>query len=765
MIPILNLLTQYTGTGARIYFEYGFELFPEQTVLVLVNGVPVAFVRQDLGVVIEPAPPLNATILIYRQTDVTQLEDYQPFESFDAAKTEWSCDKLIMLKQEALIYRAQLNLYSDPLVDRVILVNDKGTDAVIYLWDQDEAGMFAGKVGELPNVGSFVAKPENFAYFNCAGGEEPPPPFADYEYFIYLDETNYRIRYFGVDFDTGLDLEFGSYPHPSPSDNSITSDDTFVFTPFTITSVGQYIWRGHAFSHVFNGLHGGPNGIGYMLHLGGSDHEVLLVTTEAFGHGMRALTHVTGSPYSFPTSAGYTAVEDTWGVIFDLRFGNPGEPAYGDAIVLCPFGNGDRMTTYQKVAGTWTLISQVDVPGEFSLATSAYYGWDRDSGFVTRKFNSQLYFDLYQVNMTTLALSSIGRCEPTTNFVLAAGITPNGLIITLEDTGGAQDAIRIYSRAGLVLTLLDTYLITGATNANAQIRTSPYTQRIWVMTHTATAGSYALEVDEFGTIDVQYVTDKAMNSGGGGSNPIHFLSGPMHITTNGFVGIKQKLYECWQMNEVGSITRVGAMGKLNLPVAGTVSNRAGLIGNAAEFIDGSSGLMVATPIELAGIGTFSFCCDVWFDSKTGVNQQVLGINFSNATVFPSGQEDWGVRFDHATSRLQVYVVVGSTLYTVAATDAGNPATGTWHHMYGEYNADDHEIKIRVNGGTLYTTAVTGRKNETGTHLQVGRMAAAGGLLWPLDGAVDGLYLFWDALTAAEQDFMYNSGASRAFSEL
>lgn len=170
-ILIMDVITQYTGTGTRKLFEYGFEVFEDTHVFVTVNGYPVDVVEQDNGVVIDPAPALGAIILIYRETDVTQLADFQPFESFPAEKTEDAVDKLIYLKQEAFIWRAQLNLFADPYVDRVVLVNDKGTDADLFLWNIDKAGMFSGEVTtQMPLPGTFVEKPWDFAYFQYGEG-------------------------------------------------------------------------------------------------------------------------------------------------------------------------------------------------------------------------------------------------------------------------------------------------------------------------------------------------------------------------------------------------------------------------------------------------------------------------------------------------------------------------------------------------------------------------------------------------------------------
>ena len=175
MIPIEETgYSQYTGTGARQLFEYGFTVTEDTLVKVLVDGAVPVYTQQSNGVVITPAPILNAVVELYRYTDVTQLTDWVPFDSFNAEWTEDACDKLIMLKQEAW-YRTFMNLASEHLLDRVILHNDKGTDAHLLIWNErdplddviiNEAGVFAGEVtDDMPEPGTYVLKPDDFAYF------------------------------------------------------------------------------------------------------------------------------------------------------------------------------------------------------------------------------------------------------------------------------------------------------------------------------------------------------------------------------------------------------------------------------------------------------------------------------------------------------------------------------------------------------------------------------------------------------------------------
>lgn len=84
-----------------------------------------------------------------------------------------------MLKQEGW-FRGRMNLVAVPFLSEVELVNDKGDNAHILIWNEhvtteiiNDAGVFAGEVTQnMPEAGSVVEKPDDFAYFQY--GQEGP---------------------------------------------------------------------------------------------------------------------------------------------------------------------------------------------------------------------------------------------------------------------------------------------------------------------------------------------------------------------------------------------------------------------------------------------------------------------------------------------------------------------------------------------------------------------------------------------------------------
>lgn len=275
--------SQYTGTGERVFYEYGWD-WAGEPVYVEVDGLPVTFTQQTTGVMLDVAPALGVSIVIYRKTDITQERDFTAFDAFEAYWTEDALDKLILLKQEAGQYRAALNLAVDRNVERVRLVNDKGTDPDIFIWNTNMAGVFSGEATDNPPlIGSYVDKPDDFVYLIWG------PNFDIQEF----STTLYPIESIeGIAFGIGLD--FGLTQN--------VPEDTYSFSyGFDGGSITQILLDGPtpddtwSFSYGFDGgfitqiLLDGPtpdDSYSFSYGFDGGEIQDLLVTTYSPDHGL-----------------------------------------------------------------------------------------------------------------------------------------------------------------------------------------------------------------------------------------------------------------------------------------------------------------------------------------------------------------------------------------------------------------------------------------------------------------------------------------------
>lgn len=626
-----------------------------------------------------------------------------------------------------------------------------------------KTGVYAGLVSDkIPAAGTLTEKPINFVAKQFGDAEPPPPTIPTDDFFAFADDNGSQLRYFGVDFETQTYTQYGAV---TAGGKTLMGDDTYLFLSVGTKEIQQIGWRGNCLSLEFAADHTGANDPKSGTHL--KDYPFVIISgTEAFGDGFRAVEHVADAPFSYPTQYGRTAPNDRWQGCFDYRETNQGEREYGDALALVPSLSGDRISTYRVTGGFLELVAQTSEIFFPSITSSP--SCNRETGEICMAYDNDI-FRVYRVN-PDLSINWINELTPVTS-PDAYIITDNGFVMTAEG-----DTVRTYERLDFITLSapIDSYTLpVGVGNANANFYISPRTGRIWLVPVTPSCGLHAFTVNDLGEIifDIRIPNTSAFISGAQG-NPIWFFEDALPVRGNGFTGIKAKLWECWEFNEVGSVTRVGAMGNYDLPVlTGTVNSRAGTIGNAADF-DGASALGTAddVPYEMQIVGSFSMCFDAVVDAIPGTS----GDQF----FFFRGRDTGAIDKDNSeidmgcyvsdTGILSFFIAIGFTVYTVEATSVGAITPSQKYHVYVEYNRADQTIGIRVDGGTLETVSALGNMNIwTDTRFRVGRQSLDGNADRNkyLDGSLDQFYWFWDVLDTGEQDFMYNSGNSRAFSEL
>ena len=608
----------------------------------------------------------------------------------------------------------------------------------------------------------------------------PTGGFLNFEYVLMTTDQDWLCRYMGVDFDASVITDFGQIYLERNA--SVVSCGKTVICDIGSTPRHpvQFAWRGHTFSKVKEGNHGGVNGVTHMMLAGNTapDNYFAAVGQGPFGQGGALVSFLQDSPYSInPTDIPPVPPPNntSWDYIADINNNLPGERGYGDAFVVCP-DYDSHMISYLRTGTVLVEISRLSNCKQFaSFPTNGTGQWGHSptTGYIVKHANAApatVWF--YQVNPSSLAVGYLGTAS-TAGTVKAAGFTSNGYFVTLE-TGatapGATYRICAYTHSGSTINLVDTMDFIGSTNSNATIQTSRVSGRTWLTTTNGSFGTKVFHV-EADTIVLDFQFGYSTASSGYVGNPLAFVEAPLEITSNGFAGIKEKLFECWEMNEIGSVTRVGSMGNQNLVVdVGTVTNRAGQIDQAADFT--TSVLKPSSPIsiEVRTVDNFSLCLDVVLDTKAA-DQYILYRGRVDWSV-GSQERDFALIYDQGLDRFVFWVFSnGFVQYTVVANNFGSPSTGTNYHIYVEYDKTNDQISIKVNDGTADTTALPlGMQLQSMYHptlgnLAVGRFSTWGGNQYYLDGYVDCLYWFWDTLTGAEQTWMYNSGASRAFSEL
>jgi len=612
----------------------------------------------------------------------------------------------------------------------------------------------------------------------------PPPEatddFLNYEYVLMTTDQNWLCRYIGLDYDTGIQTDFGQFL--TNKNCSVVSDATSVICDMDDTrrNPHQFVWRGHTFSEVISEFHGGINGGDGMI--SATVPYLIFSGVEAFGHSCRLTDYAQAAPWNMSDAEVITFAphSENWKGFFDINYGLAGERGYGDAFVAIPYpGNDMSVFTINglNLVEQTRLTAVLEYPAVGSIAE---FGHDPNSGYIAHckalaGIGAQIWF--YEVDTTTLIPTYIGT-DNASGVVLAVGWTPHGThLVTCENGGAFTHRLRCYSYnpIGPTITLTDTLDIEGVTSTNCHFQVSRVSGRIW-FTGTSPSGgpggtgSKVFHIDGSDNIVVDFELTYSTGSSGYLGNPLSFLEEPLAVTSNGFSGIKEKLFEAWEMNEASG-HRAGSMGNQNLNLdVGSVGARTGRVGLAADF--GGAAALSSTDIaqEARTVDNFSNVMDVIVDVKGANDQYIIQRGRQDYQTAAPDQKDWGLRWDAGLDRFTFFIRSGSTEYTVSADNLGAVTAGIMYHIYYEYNKDTDSISIRVNNGTIDTTSLppgtTLNAHYGATQaLTIGRESSfAGGSGW-WDGAVDCLFWFYDVLTPAEQSWMYNGGLSRAFSEL
>jgi hypothetical protein len=154
----------FTGNGSLTTFAYTFEALEDSDVKVLLDGVlqiedshyTYENVTENGGEIeFITAPAADASVVVYRDTPITQQVDYVDGVAFPAETHELGADKLIIILQELVEGfvaddggALDLDLSVTFGETTVTIVNAAGSNAVIQPWDitEDLAGAFHGEI-------------------------------------------------------------------------------------------------------------------------------------------------------------------------------------------------------------------------------------------------------------------------------------------------------------------------------------------------------------------------------------------------------------------------------------------------------------------------------------------------------------------------------------------------------------------------------------------------------------------------------------------
>jgi len=223
----------------------------------------------------------------------------------------------------------------------------------------------------------------------------------------------------------------------------------------------------------------------------------------------------------------------------------------------------------------------------------------------------------------------------------------------------------------------------------------------------------------------------------------------------------------WWPFDDASGTRFDAHGSNDLTDNNTVTTATAKVGaNAAQFtIANAEFFSVADNASISPTAAWSWSQWVYFDALSG--DQALAAKWEYNTP---GAGSWGIEATGAELRAFIKVNNSDGGVNRGVSSGTSLTTGTWHHVTVVYDgsgaANADRLKFYIDG-TAKTITFTGTIpaatiDSTGA-LNVGKFG--GSLTRYLGGRADEPSFWSIALSADNVEWLYNSGAGRAYSEL
>jgi Concanavalin A-like lectin/glucanases superfamily len=206
----------------------------------------------------------------------------------------------------------------------------------------------------------------------------------------------------------------------------------------------------------------------------------------------------------------------------------------------------------------------------------------------------------------------------------------------------------------------------------------------------------------------------------------------------------------WKLDEASG-TRVDATGRGNdLTDNNTVTQAAGKIGQAAQFVRTNSEFLTRTSTADLTTGNvdFTFSAWVYLDSKPADYMNILSKWAANGEYELHWQNDVD-EFIMGTR--------GAGFNAVARTvPRVHPSALTWYHIIAWQDAGGATTGISVNG-VEGTASVTSPINATAAVFGIGELTGVSPGFRSWDGRIDEVGMWRRLLTSTEKAALYNSG--------
>jgi len=291
--------------------------------------------------------------------------------------------------------------------------------------------------------------------------------------------------------------------------------------------------------------------------------------------------------------------------------------------------------------------------------------------------------------------------------------------ITVAPTGGFTGSVA-FSASGLPSGVTAAFSPTSSTTSSTLTLTASSTATTGTSTVTITGAS--------GSISHTTTISLTVNASGSSPTPVAF----------------------WAFDESSGTSAADSSGNGHTgTVTGGTWTTASKAGTHALSLTGA-GYSQATGAVVNTAASFTAACWVKLNNTSGY-QTFMSIDGTNVSAFY-------LQYNAGNSRISFNRLASdsvSAASTLAAASAA-PATATWYHVVGVYDATAHTIALYINGTLQQSVSFTSAWQGTGSTV-VGRGKFSGSSVDFVNGIVDNARLYNTALTAAQISTLYSSG--------
>lgn len=207
----------------------------------------------------------------------------------------------------------------------------------------------------------------------------------------------------------------------------------------------------------------------------------------------------------------------------------------------------------------------------------------------------------------------------------------------------------------------------------------------------------------------------------------------------------------WKLEEASG-SRLDSVGSNTLTDVNTVTQAAGILGNAAQFLIANSEYLSIADNAAIGMGDNDFTITCWL--KLGVNNVGMGIVAKDAAT----KRDYALTFESPGSgsrfRFEVCNGVSTSIGTARATSFGLPATDTWIFVVVWHDSVNNTVNIQVNNGTINSAATSGAAGRGTADLRIGSQQVNP---FYYTGLIDEVGIWKRILTTNEKSQLYANG--------